>query len=431
MAEPAPFSNLQTQEQIALNRKLGQQLMMQGMSVDPVGHWTQGLARVLQAGVGRMNVADADQQQQQRSQALQQALQNSGVLKGLSPADTAVLGSSPDLMQSAYKAVLSKKIDPTQGLPNSVREFQYGQQNPQFLDWMKTQKGKMAEFGKAGAVFQGDDGQFYTIQFGSDGQRRIEPVTRDGMPLRPAKGVKQVGDELVDVGTGAPVRNVAPQIVNREAAEERGKVLGKAQGDLPRVIDNATQALATIQQIREHPGRRMGTGVLGVVPAIPGTQQAAFVDLVNQAKGRAFLEAFNSLKGGGAITEVEGTKATQAIARLERARRPEDFEQALADLEGIINAGLVRAYRSSGANPAQPAPGPRVDSGPGIPVAPERTAAPPSPAPAPLPRQQRTFAAPPPEAVNDLMREPTPAAKAEFDQVFGPGSADAVLKGRR
>ncbi len=130
MAEPAPFSNLQTQEQIALNRKLGQQLMMQGMSVDPVGHWTQGLARVLQAGVGRMNVADADQQQQQRSQALQQALQNSGVLKGLSPADTAVLGSSPDLMQSAYKAVLSKKIDPTQGLPNSVREFQYGQQKP-------------------------------------------------------------------------------------------------------------------------------------------------------------------------------------------------------------------------------------------------------------------------------------------------------------
>lgn len=431
MAEPAPFSNLQTQEQIALNRKLGQQLMMQGMSVDPVGHWTQGLARVLQASVGRMNVADADQQQQQRSQALQQALQNSGVLKGLSPADTAVLGSSPDLMQSAYKAVLSKKIDPTQGLPNSVREFQYGQQNPQFLDFLKQQKLRPVEFGKNGAIFQGEDGQFYSMQFGSNGEQVIKPLAVNGQPLRPAKGVKQVGDELVDVGTGAPVRNVAPQIVNREAAEERGKVLGKAQGDLPRVIDNATQALATIQQIREHPGRRMGTGVLGVVPAIPGTQQAAFVDLVNQAKGRAFLEAFNSLKGGGAITEVEGTKATQAIARLERARRPEDFEQALADLEGIINAGLVRAYRLSGANPAQPAPGPRVDSGPGIPVAPERTAAPPSPAPAPLPKEQRVYPRPPQAAVDELMRDKSEAAIREFIDTFGEEAAKAALKGRR
>ena len=134
---------------------------------------------------------------------------------------------------------------------------------------------------------------------------------------------------------------------------------------------------------------------------------------------------------GGAITEVEGTKATQAIARLERARRPEDFEQALADLEGIINAGLVRAYRSSGANPAQPAPGPRVDSGPGIPVAPERTAAPPSPAPAPLPKEQRVFPKPTPEIIDELMRFNSPADRESFDRAFGPGAADAYLKGRR
>lgn len=319
---------------------------------------------------------------------------------------------------------------------DDIREFQFAQQNGftgQFADWMKQKRDRL-EFGKQGAVFQGDDGLFYTIQFGSDGQRRIQPVTQDGRPLRPAKGVTQIGDELVDRGTGAPVRNVAPQIVNREAAEERGKVLGKAQGDLPRVIDNASQALATIQQIREHPGKRFGTGIFGVVPAVPGTPQAAFVDLVNQAKGRAFLEAFNSLKGGGAITEVEGTKATQAIARLERARRPEDFDQALADLENIINAGLVRAYKSAGTVPGNPAPaGPRVDSAPGIPVPPERTAAPPSPAPAPLPRQQRVPPPIPQAAIDDLARNPSPQMKKFFEDHFNlpEGEADAYLKGRR
>lgn len=427
MAEPAPFSNLQTPEQIALNRKLGQQLMMQGMSVDPVGHWTQGLARVLQAGVGRMNVADADQQQQQRSQALQQALQNSGVLKGLSPADTAVLGSSPDLMQSAYKAVLSKKIDPTQGLPNSVREFQYGQQNPQFMDFLRQQKLKPVEYGKNGAIFQGQDGQFYGIQFGSNGEHVIKPLTSNGQPLRPAKGVKQVGDELVDIGTGAPVRNVAPQIENREAAEERGKAIGKAQANLPTIISTATTALETIQKIREHPGRKYGTGVYGVAPAVPGTAQAAFVDLVDQAKGQAFIEAFNSLRGGGQITEVEGEKATQAIARLQRARRPEDFDRALADLEVIITRGLSKAYRQAGQRPA----GPRVESGPGTPVPAEPAAAPAQPPPMPLPPERRVYPKPTPDIVDELLRYNSPADRESFDRAFGPGAAEAYLKGRR
>jgi len=85
----------------------------------------------------------------------------------------------------------------------------------------------------------------------------------------------------------------------------------------------------------------------------------------------------------------------------------------------------------------QPAAGPRefvgptVNSGPGIPVAPERTAAPPSPAPAPLPKEQRVFPKPTPEIVDELMRFNSPADRESFDRAFGPGAADAYLKGRR
>lgn len=142
-------------------------------------------------------------------------------------------------------------------------------------------------------------------------------------------------------------------IVGKERAEEIGKAQGKATADFPRILDNSSQALHLIEQIRQHPGKQYGVGAIGgSLPPVPGTAQAGFVDLVAQAKGKAFLEAFNSLKGGGQITEVEGQKATEAIARLNRARRPEDFEAALTDFEDVIRAGVDRARKAAGGAPA-------------------------------------------------------------------------------
>lgn len=210
-------------------------------------------------------------------------------------------------------------------------------------------------FGKAGAVYQDPvTGEFKAIQFGERGTLK----THDLQGMRPAKGVKQVGDELVDNATGETVRGVAPQLVGKERAEEVGKAQGKAQVDLPRIVANADQAFKVIDQIRSHPGKQYGIGAIGGwMPAIPGTSQAGFVDLVNQAKGKAFLEAFNSLKGAGQITEVEGQKATEAIARLNRARRAEDFETALKDFEDVVRSGVERAQRAAGPPAANPSPG--------------------------------------------------------------------------
>ncbi len=124
-------------------------------------------------------------------------------------------------------------------------------------------------------------------------------------------------------------------------------------------MDNADQALKVIGQIRSHPGKAYGLGAVGgMMPAVPGTTQAGFVDLVNQARGKAFLEAFNSLRGGGQITEAEGAKATDAIARLNRARRQEDFDAALSDFEEVIRLGVDRARRAAG-----PAPSPAASGG--------------------------------------------------------------------
>lgn len=142
----------------------------------------------------------------------------------------------------------------------------------------------------------------------------------------------------------------------KAAAEERGRAIGKTQGanaPNPAAAQKADEALRIIEKTKSHPGRSWGTGVTGVIPGIPGTSQRDFVALVDQIKGKAFLEAFESLKGGGQITEAEGKKASDAIARLDRGQTGAGFLEALADLEHVIKVGRARARGEPA--PAQPA----------------------------------------------------------------------------
>lgn len=113
-------------------------------------------------------------------------------------------------------------------------------------------------------------------------------------------------------------------------------------------IDTADQSLANIDAVINDPNLDMAIGVGGILPAIPGTAQAGTVARIEQLQGTAFLQAFESLKGGGQITEIEGQKATQAIARLNRAQRKEDFVAALNDLKSIISVARQRAARKLG-----------------------------------------------------------------------------------
>ena len=196
-------------------------------------------------------------------------------------------------------------------------------------------------YGKTGAIFLNPETNRYeAVQFGGRGQ--VKRTELGG--LTPSKGVETVGDQLIDKATGAPVRNVGANLANAASMKEQGEAEGKAIADLPRQVDNAQLALDTINSIRTHPGKAAGTGAIGgMLPGIPGTQQRGFVNLVDQAKGQVFLQAFNSLRGGGQITEAEGHKATQALARIDRAQTQEDFDKALDDYESIVRAGLQRA----------------------------------------------------------------------------------------
>lgn len=162
--------------------------------------------------------------------------------------------------------------------------------------------------------------------------------------------------QLIDPQTRQPIGSPIPKDV---AGVERERVLGeenaKGQVALPQVMATANQTLKAIEDVRNHPGRGWGTGALGTIPGIPGTSQRGFVTALDQLKGKTFLEAFNSLRGGGAITEAEGSKATNAMARLDRAQTDKDFESALNDLRDVVKSGMLRAQakaRGAGRAPA-------------------------------------------------------------------------------
>lgn len=103
--------------------------------------------------------------------------------------------------------------------------------------------------------------------------------------------------------------------------------------------------IAVIDKALDHPGRSAATGLSGTIDPrnyVPGTDATDFRAVLDQIGGSAFLQAFESLKGGGAITEMEGKKASDAIARLNRTQSDSEFEVALNDLRQVMADGYKR-----------------------------------------------------------------------------------------
>ena len=111
---------------------------------------------------------------------------------------------------------------------------------------------------------------------------------------------------------------------------------GKMQPSSPQSMIN------TIDGILGDPALDSATGIFSFLQSVPGTEQRRVGARIKQLDGQAFLQAFESLKGGGQITEIEGTKATQAIGRLDSAQRPEDYRAALTELRDLLNVAQGR-----------------------------------------------------------------------------------------
>jgi hypothetical protein len=198
--------------------------------------------------------------------------------------------------------------------------------------------------------------------------------------------------------TTTPAANTAQTPGEMKAAREAAAAAAKTEATktaenlvadreaLPKIESSAENTLRTLNDVlyetdakgnikrdrsgrpKVNPGFETNVGVPGVtgILQLPGTAARDWQAKYKQLQGQQFLEAFNSLRGGGSITEVEGTKAEQAIAALRDPGISEvEFRRNATILEDTIKRGVDRARAKVGQKPkynteteATPAPAP-------------------------------------------------------------------------
>lgn len=162
---------------------------------------------------------------------------------------------------------------------------------------------------------------------------QAQKVTVDGQPIISGQYDTGLKRGLSEAGaTGAAV----------------GKDTATAITSMSQIEDNANLLRNKVKSVLDHPGRDIATGASSVIPVIPGTKQADFVNRFEQLQGDAFLQAFESLKGGGQITEIEGNKAQQAINRMNRGTSNEEFDAAAKDFLSVVDALEQRTKKKAG-----------------------------------------------------------------------------------
>jgi hypothetical protein len=126
-------------------------------------------------------------------------------------------------------------------------------------------------------------------------------------------------------------------------AKVLGEAAATAEAAAPADIATADRTLDYIKEVRDHPGRVMGTGASSVFNFIPGTSGRDFDNRTKQLTSGAFLTAIDEMRGMGSLSNTEGQTATAAITRLDTSTSEGEFLEALADYERIVTLGRKRA----------------------------------------------------------------------------------------
>jgi hypothetical protein len=171
----------------------------------------------------------------------------------------------------------------------------------------------------------------------------------------PAKAVQMI-QQLADP------RRAQSAVVEREAAEAEGKMVGQARFNLPTALQSADSIIRNLDEIIGNPHL---PSVVGPIQGRMTSFTDASSDLdarIEQLQGQTFLQAFQNLRGGGQITEAEGAKASAAIARLGNMRQSDAgyllaLHEARAEIHELANIARVKAgQRPVPYTPYQPPP---------------------------------------------------------------------------
>ena len=107
-------------------------------------------------------------------------------------------------------------------------------------------------------------------------------------------------------------------------------------------ISNKAALIARIDALMNDPNLEDALGFEGIVRGFASNvgldpDVARVNEMIKQVRGDVFLQAFEKLKGGGQITELEGMKAEQAMARLGQMQSYEDYVNSLKELRFYVD----------------------------------------------------------------------------------------------
>ncbi|PST19717.1 hypothetical protein C7U61_14590 [Rhizobium sp. JAB6] len=207
--------------------------------------------------------------------------------------------------------------------------------------------------------------------YGTDagGNTVIGQLAKDGtfqQTKLPQGFVPTPGVSNTDLGTSVITRNnKTGQIIDTQAKDVRGEARDKAGGTaqaaaqtaLPAVEGAANQILSSIDSLANDPYLPKMLGKSSYLPNVT-TDSQRVQSKMDQITGQTFLQAYNTLRGAGQITEVEGQKATAAMARLNTAQSEKDYRDALNDLRGVVQNAVQRARQQAGQSAAPQATAP-------------------------------------------------------------------------
>ena len=357
------------------NAQIADALMAQGMNTAPVGHWTEGLARVGQALIGRRmaNRAEREQEEYQKKSA--------------------------DRFNQAYRMASQGDLSGMGGVSREDRAAIQGAydnwQTNQRLD--QQQANWEAQFNRAGD-WRGED-----IQRGST--ERKQDLERQEARWGVEDGFAQQRIAQADRGLDLQETSLNAQIEatkrENEAIDVDGE--GSLRTEFNKLTDGFRDTYAAYGRLMESDGTT-APGQMSLV-----FQYMKMMDPGSTVREGEFANAENTRGVPGHVRAAYNKARSGLILEDNQVEEFKDQAAALYASEEQIYANQMRHYQGLATDYDLDVDRTIIDVR--------------------VPQFDDFGTGAPIEAVRDLLADPTPMAREEFDQIFGPGAAGKIIVG--
>lgn len=318
---------------------------------------------LLQAGAGLLGGRTAPEQVAGLAQGIAGARQRNKTLEFLrqqNPELAAAVESGALSGGDAYKLFYEQKLEAQKPRNNllPVGKNLYDFQNGQWISPPASMAAGDEEWGLTPVWGKDASGKTVLGQVSKAG--KFKPLDTGDFTPTPVIQNLDTGTAILgrNSRTGEVVTSTPKDLAGAAQQGAIGKAQGEAAAGVPAAQMTANEISAQIQSLKSDPYLSSTVGpIAGRTPNLTADSQRV-QSKIAQLQGGAFLAARQMLKGGGQITDYEGQKAEQAVARMNQAQSPDDFKAALDDFNNAVQQGVQKLQAAAAGGQAAPAPTP-------------------------------------------------------------------------